>query len=304
MPTLLEYFNNDFALGVSLDSKRKFTFQKINEHKRVVGQGEIEILERIHLHAATSVRLPTYYIPFDENTFDIICETLKILGKPNPNSLNLDFIVGFTGDIKVGNEKTRYTSRVYFYIENLLKDDELQKLDKICKSKDIFITLRSAEYVKIKMNTERPKAFISHDSRDKDLIAKNVAQGLSSRLCPVWYDEYSLKIGDSLRESIEKGIKEAHKCVLILTPNYLNNSGWGKTEFNSIFTRELIKNEKVVLPIWYGVTKEQVYDYSPSLVDTFALTWPTQENKTEAEYKQEVEQLISRLHTALTEPTV
>jgi hypothetical protein len=37
----------------------------------------------------------------------------------------------------------------------------------------------------------------------------------------VWYDEFSLKVGDSLRESIEKGIKECKKCILILTQNYL-----------------------------------------------------------------------------------
>lgn len=76
---------------------------------------------------------------------------------------------------------------------------------------------------------------------------------------------------------------------------------WGKTEFNSIFTRELIKKEKVILPIWSGVTKEEIYEYSPSLADTFALFWPSSIDKDEEKYKQEVEQLISKLHTALTE---
>jgi hypothetical protein len=150
------------------------------------------------------------------------------------------------------------------------------------------------------MELERPVAFISHDSRDKDLIARPLANGLSSRLCTVWYDEYSLKIGDSLRESIESGIKDAKKCLLILTRNYLTNPGWGKKEFNSIFTREIISSEKVVLPIWFDVTKEEIYDYSPSLLDTFALHWPSSHEKSEEVYKQEVEQLLSKIHTALT----
>jgi hypothetical protein len=252
------------------------------------------------LHSVTSTRLQTYYIPFHEHTYDIICETIKVLGKVNPNRLNLDITVSFTGDLQAGIHKTEYISRMYFYIESSLKEKELESLHKICISKGIFITLRGAEYLKIKMKIEQAKAFISHDSKDKDFIAKKIAKGLSSRLCPVWYDEYSLKIGDSLRESIERGIKEAHKCVLIVTPNYLNNLGWGKTEFNSIFTRELIKKEKVVLPIWFGVTVEEVYEYCPSLADTFALTWPSNENKTEIEYDQEVEQLISQIHTAVT----
>ncbi len=303
MPTLLDYFNNDFTLGVSLDSKKKFEFQRYNENNRVIGQGETEILERIHVHSQTSTRLPTYYIPFHENTFDIICEVMKLSGKPSFNTLHLDFTVSFSGDLNVGNDCTTYTSRMYFYIENPIKEDERKRLDAFCKSKGILLTLRTNEYVKIKMNIDRPKAFISHDTRDKDLIARNIATGLSSRLCPVWYDEYSLNIGDSLRESIEKGIKEAHKCILVLTPNYLTNSGWGKTEFNSIFTRELIKKEKVILPIWSGVTKEEIYEYSPSLADAFALTWPKCENENDVEYKREVERLISKLHTALTDQT-
>ncbi len=63
----------------------------------------------------------------------------------------------------------------------------------------------------------------------------------------------------------------------------------------------MIYNKRIVLPIWFGVTKEEVYEYSPSLADTFALTWPSTENKTEVDYKKEIEQLISKIHTALTE---
>lgn len=299
MPTLYEYFLNDFNLGFSLDNKRKFTYKRINKHNRILGQGEFEIFEKIHLHSVTSTRLPTYYIPYIENPYDIIRESLNFIGKPHPSSLNLDVILGFTGDTHIGNSKTRYTSRIYFYTEKPLSEEDIASLDKICKLKDIFLTIRSTDYLQKKMSIDSPKAFISHDSRDKELIAKSIAKGLSSRLCPVWYDEYSLKVGDSLRESIEKGIKEANKCILVLTPNYLDNLSWGKTEFNSIFTRELIKKEKVILPIWSGVTKEEIYEYSPSLADTFALLWPNTVNNEDDKYKQEVEQLISKLHTAL-----
>src|SRR5688572_16110446 len=92
-------------------------------------------------------------------------------------------------------------------------------------------------------------------------------------MCPVWYDEYSLKLGASLRESIEIGLKECKKCVLVLTPNFLSNTGWTKTEFNSIFTREMIEQEDFVLPVWQGVAPRQVYEYSPSLADRVAVDW-------------------------------
>jgi len=92
-------------------------------------------------------------------------------------------------------------------------------------------------------------------------------------MCPVWYDEFSLKVGDRLRESIEKGLKECKKCVLVLSPQFFGNTGWTRVEFNSIFTRELIEKEDFLLPVWFGVTKEQVYEYSPSLADRVAADW-------------------------------
>ena len=103
----------------------------------------------------------------------------------------------------------------------------------------------------------------------------------------------------SLRESIEDGLKNTKKCVLILTENFLKNSGWTKTEFNSVFTREMIFNEKVIIPIWFNIKKEDVYEYSPSLADTFALVWPDRTTMDEDEYKVNIEKLISKLHLAI-----
>ena len=101
----------------------------------------------------------------------------------------------------------------------------------------------------------------------------NLFQELHKKMCTVWYDEYSLNIGDSLRESIEKGLQQCKKCILILSPNYLLNRGWTKLEFNSIFTRELIEDKNLVLPVWCGITKEQLSHYSPILVDRVGIQW-------------------------------
>jgi len=61
----------------------------------------------------------------------------------------------------------------------------------------------------------------------------------------------------------------------------------------------MIFNERIVLPIWYDVSKEEVYEYSPSLADTVALIWPKKDDLSEEEYKKNVELLISKVHTAI-----
>ena len=48
--------------------------------------------------------------------------------------------------------------------------------------------------------------FISHASEDKDEIVRPLANALRSEGLEVWYDEFSLRIGDSLRRKIDHGL--------------------------------------------------------------------------------------------------
>jgi TIR domain len=133
--------------------------------------------------------------------------------------------------------------------------------------KGLTLLLRDAVYLGQRAAMEKPLAFISHDSRDKDAFVRKLAGTLQQMVCPVWYDEFSLIAGQSLRVSIERGLKECKKCVLVLSPNFFGNGGWTKAEFDSVFTREILEQKDVIIPIWLGVTKQQVYDYSPRLLD-------------------------------------
>jgi len=293
MTKLYQYFKNDFKY-LSLDRKLTIGIEHNNGEKETV-----EVDERVLMEHNSSARFYTFYIP-ESRLAAIFCkEVLTKFDDHKKIADGVEMIGGFADDLHFGKHTSVYSNRIYFYTETAIGKGDLEVLTKIAEEKNLYITIRTQDYVKKKMELEQPLAFISHDSRDKELIAKPLANGLSSRLCSVWYDEYSLNIGDSLRESIEKGIKEVKKCVIIITKNFLSNPGWGKKEFNSIFTREMIFNERIVLPIWYDVSKEEVYEYSPSLADTVALIWPNKEKLPEDEYKKAVELLISKVHTAI-----
>jgi hypothetical protein len=166
-----------------------------------------------------------------------------------------------------------FSGCIYLYIDMALSDTDKIQIQDFGKERRVAVIIRDTKWSTERSRLEKPLAFISHDFRDKDTIARLIAEGLSKKMCSVWFDEYSLKVGDSLRESIEKGLKECKKCVVIVTPNFLSNQGWTKTEFNSIFTRELIEERKVVLPVWAGIGKREVYEYSPSLADRVAARW-------------------------------
>lgn len=113
-------------------------------------------------------------------------------------------------------------------------------------------------------------AFISHASEDKDDFVRPLAGILKEYGFRIWYDEFELEIGDSLRESIDKGLVTSRYGIVVLSPKFLDKN-WTKYELNSLVARE-IEGKKVILPIWHNVTKKQVMQYSPMLADKLALS--------------------------------
>lgn len=179
----------------------------------------------------------------------------------------------FPGEEPVVMSEIRSYGRIFLYSETQLTLEDIFQLREFGKSLNFYVQFRSIEFSKIRSQEDKPLAFISHDSRDKENFARPLFDELSRMDCMVWYDEFSLRVGDPLRETIELGLKKCHKCILLLTRNFLVNGGWTKEEFNGIFTRQLMEEKKIILPIWVDVSKQEVYDYSPILANIVAIPW-------------------------------
>lgn len=111
--------------------------------------------------------------------------------------------------------------------------------------------------------------FISHASEDKEAFVKPLVEALQSNGYKVWYDGFTLKVGDSLRRSIDNGLINSRYGVVVLSSNFFEKN-WTQYELDGLVTREM-EGHKVILPIWHLVTKDQVQNYSPSLADKKAI---------------------------------
>jgi hypothetical protein len=107
--------------------------------------------------------------------------------------------------------------------------------------------------------------FISHASEDKDEIARPLAQALKDEGYAVWYDEFTLTVGDSLRKSIDQGLAQSDFGVVILSEHFFEKH-WPQQELNGLASKE-VNGRKVILPVWHGVGVEQVRNFSPMLAD-------------------------------------
>lgn len=110
--------------------------------------------------------------------------------------------------------------------------------------------------------------FISHASEDKDEIVRPLANALRVNGLKVWYDEFELKIGDSLRRKIDKGLATSRFGVVVLSQSFVKK-GWTNYELDGLVTKS-ITGEQVLLPIWHNISKREVIEYSPSLADKVA----------------------------------
>jgi len=264
MATLLEYFIKDGASNLTTHK----TWPVAAKGGEAIG----EITARIHFDFESHATYISFYFPAMSG---VECPEAMALNEiPSILKWPEEIVVqaGF-GTERTDGRELIFTGQVYLYSERAVPADLKERLIKEAEKVHHRLTFRSVEYMGERNKWEKPKAFISHDSRDKAEIAQPLALQLQKLMCPVWFDQYSLKIGDSLREGIEAGLMDCHKCILILTPNFLKNGGWTKREYDSVFTRELVEKQRVILPVWYDVSAEDVYKYSPILADRVGAQW-------------------------------
>ena len=129
--------------------------------------------------------------------------------------------------------------------------------------------------------------FISHASEDKDEVVRPLASALKEENLRVWYDEFELRIGSSLRQTIDRGIARSRFGVVVLSGSFFGK-GWPAYELDGLVNRT-VSGEQVLLPVWHDVTKQQVMDFSPSLADKLARSTATH---TVAEIAAEIAEVI------------
>lgn len=62
--------------------------------------------------------------------------------------------------------------------------------------------------------------FICHASEDKESFVRPLAEALRAENVEVWFDEFTLELGDSICRSIDHGLRQSRFGVLVLSPAF------------------------------------------------------------------------------------
>jgi hypothetical protein len=110
--------------------------------------------------------------------------------------------------------------------------------------------------------------FISHASEDKSFV-RPLATALRDYAYSIWYDEFSLRVGDSLTERIDYGLANSAAGILVLSHAFIAKQ-WPKRELAGLVARQMTESARLI-PIWHGLKLSEVVQFSPPLADIKAL---------------------------------
>ena len=105
--------------------------------------------------------------------------------------------------------------------------------------------------------------FVCHASEDKKGFVTPLAIALQQKGIDVWYDEFCIKWGDSIRRSIEKGLTSCKFGIVVFSHAFFRKE-WPQNELDALYQRMTAGKAKI-LPIWHGIDEAELRGYSPLL---------------------------------------
>jgi len=94
-----------------------------------------------------------------------------------------------------------------------------------------------------------PRVFISYSSSDRPFVAR-LASDLKRLGVAVWWDQWAIRVGDSISEKVQDGISGAAWLAVVLSPRSVA-SAWVQRELGAAFVTELERRQIFVLPLLY-----------------------------------------------------
>jgi hypothetical protein len=109
--------------------------------------------------------------------------------------------------------------------------------------------------------------FVSFSGEDR-AIASELTDELEALGIRAWFAKTELTIGASLRRSIDYGLSHSRFGVVLLSHSFFRRE-WPQRELDGIVALQ-VGGRQQVLPIWHGISHDDMLSYSPMMAGTIA----------------------------------
>ncbi len=87
--------------------------------------------------------------------------------------------------------------------------------------------------------------YLAHGSEDKETIVRPLAHRLMEKGIDVWFDNWEIRAGDSLRQKMEEGLGNCTHFVVVLTPTSMTKP-WVNAEIDAAFVQRVAGVSKLI----------------------------------------------------------
>jgi len=108
--------------------------------------------------------------------------------------------------------------------------------------------------------------FISHANKDKLAYVYDLYQSLSQLGINIFYDIDIISWGDNWKTKILEGTATAEFAIIVISSNFFGRE-WTERELHEFLLRQNDSGQKIILPLLYQVTQEQLGSKYPQLTE-------------------------------------
>lgn len=129
------------------------------------------------------------------------------------------------------------------------------------------VTKEIDEILRRSIEAARPQpdfdVFLSYSAADSKEFARQLADALQARSVSVWLDEDQIQVGDNAITKLGEGLGSSRYGLVILSPEFFGRD-WSAQELKALLRRET-EGQSMILPVWHGVSQDEVQRYAPDL---------------------------------------
>ena len=115
-------------------------------------------------------------------------------------------------------------------------------------------------------NDKKYDLFLSHASSDKITYVRGLHEALSRLGISIFYDEDSIEWGDKWKDKIIEGTASSEFAIIIISNSFFGRE-WTERELHEFLERQNDSEQKIILPLLFGVSQEQLNEKYPQLAD-------------------------------------
>lgn len=113
--------------------------------------------------------------------------------------------------------------------------------------------------------------FLSHASMDKSIFVEDLKQTLDQLGISIFYDKDSIEWGDNWKDKILEGVAKSEFAIIVISENFFGRE-WTEKELSDFLERQNSSGQKIILPILFNITIQQLEAHYPKLAGLQAIS--------------------------------